>query len=75
MLKQNIGLQFISNACERHINLLFLENRKSIPYFLSSKKTFQICNLPDFTFNVGNLNNKTTSPYGIMLILRLCSLQ
>ena len=45
--------------CNAHsIFLLFLQNRKSIPKFLSGKKTFQKCNTPDFKFYLSKLTNK-----------------
>ena len=54
---------------------LFPENRKSLPYFFCGKNLFQKSNPPDFKFYLSNLNNKTISPYGVMLILSLFSLQ
>ena len=38
--------------------MLFPENRKPIPEFLSGKKNFQKCNPPDFKFYIGKATNK-----------------
>ena len=40
------------------VNRLLHENRKPIPFFLFIFKTFKKCNLTDFKFYLGKLNNK-----------------
>ena len=50
--------QNLSHLSAQVVNRLLRENRKSIPKFLSSKKTFQICNPPDFKFYPSKLTNK-----------------
>ena len=45
---------------------LFPENWKSIPNFLSSKKTLKKCNLPDFKFYLSKYANKKKNPHMVL---------